>query len=76
MNGQLGTVGDSPDGLFAIVCSAVAVGSTFALEKAYSVQRMDDLLALGITKDNNPRLYQHIEDFYNEAEEGNCIWCA
>lgn len=73
LNGQLGTVGDSPDGLFAIVCSAVAVGSTFALEKAYSVQRMDDLLALGITKENNPRLYQHIEDFYNEAEEGTKV---
>lgn len=70
MNGQLGTVGESPDGLFALVCAAVAVASTFTLEKAYSVQRMDDLLALGITKDNNPRLYKHVEDFYNEAEEG------
>lgn len=70
MNGQLGTVGESPDGLFALVCTAVAVASTFTLEKAYSVQRMDDLLALGITKENNPRLYKHVEDFYNEAEEG------
>lgn len=70
MNGQLGTVGESPDGLFALVCAAVAVASTFTLEKAYSVQRMDDLLALGITKDNNPRLYKHVDDFYNEAEEG------
>lgn len=73
MNGQLGTVGESPDGLFAIVCSAVAVTSTFTLEKAYGIQRMEDLLALGVTKENNPRLYKHIEDFYNEAEDGTKV---
>lgn len=72
MNGMLGTVGDSPDGLFAIVCSAVSIGATgaFELEKAYSIQRMDDISSLGITKENNPRLYKHVADFYNEAEDG------
>lgn len=70
MNGQLGTVGESPDGLFALVCSAVAVTSTFVLEKAYSVRSMDDLLALGVTEANNPRLYKQVQDFYNEAEDG------
>lgn len=70
MNGQLGTVGESPDGLFAIVCAALAVASGFDLEYPYSVQRMDDLLELGVTEENNPRLYKHVQDFYHEAPDG------
>lgn len=70
LNGQLGTVGESPDGLFALVCGATAAGGTFELEKAYSVRGMDDLVALGITSEGNPRLYKHVKEFYDEAEEG------
>ena len=70
MNGQLGTVGESPDGLFAIVCVATAVESKFVLKKGYSVRSMADVADLGITKDNNAQLYKHLEDFYNEAENG------
>ncbi len=70
MNGLLGTVGESPDGLFALVCSATAVNDSFALERAYTIQSMDSLTALGITAANNARLYKHISDFYTEAENG------
>lgn len=70
LNGQLGTVGDSPDGLFALVCGATAVEETFTLDTAYSIRSLDDLKALGVTEENNPRLYKHAGDFYNEAEEG------
>ncbi len=70
LNGQLGTVGDSPDGLFALVCGASAAGDTFALEKAYSVRSVDDLTALGVTAENNARLYKHVKEFYDEAEDG------
>ena len=70
LNGQLGTVGDSPDGQFALVCGATAAGGTFELEKAYSVRNMDDLAALGVTADNNARLYKHVKEFYDEAEGG------
>lgn len=70
LNGQLGTVGESPDGLFALVCGAAAVGGTFSLEKAYSVRGTDDLLTLGVTTDNNPRLYKHVKEFYDETDEG------
>lgn len=70
LNGQLGTVGESPDGLFALVCGATAAGGTFELEKAYSLRGMDDLAALGITSEGNPRLYKHVKEFYDEAEEG------
>lgn len=76
LNGQLGTVGDSPDGLFALACGAVAVGDTFALEKAYSVRSLDDVAALGITADDNPRLYKHLREFYDEADTGTelVVW--
>lgn len=70
INGQLGTVGESPDGLFALVCIATAVASTFALNTAYSVRNMEDLSVLGVTEENNPQLYKHVTDFYHEAEYG------
>lgn len=70
LNGQLGTVGESPDGLFALVCGAAAVAKTLELNKGYTLHSFDDLAALGVTKDNNPRLYKHVQDFYTEAEEG------
>lgn len=70
LNGQLGTVGESPDGLFALVCIATAVASTFALNTAYSVRNMEDLSVLGVTEENNPLLYKHVTDFYHEAEYG------
>lgn len=70
MNGQLGTVGESPDGLFAIICVAVAVASTFELEKPYSIRSMSDVKDLGITESNNAQLYKHLNDFYNEAVNG------
>lgn len=70
LNGQLGTVGESPDGLFALVCGAAAVAKTMEPGKAYTLHSFDDLAALGVTAENNPRLYKHVRDFYAEAEEG------
>lgn len=70
LNGQLGTVGESPDGLFALVCGAKAVTKTLELGKAYTLQSLDSLEKLGVTKDNNPRLYKHVQEFYTEVEEG------
>ena len=64
LNGQLGTVGESPDGLFALLCVAMAVSATFELEKAYSVRSVADLEALGVTAENNPQLHRHVTDFY------------
>ena len=70
MNGQLGTVGESPDGLFALVCGAAAVTKKLELGKAYTLHSFDELATLGVTSENNPRLYKHVQDFYTEAEEG------
>lgn len=70
LNGQLGTVGESPDGLFALVCGAAAVAKMLELGKGYTLRSFDGLAALGVTSENNPRLYKHVQDFYAEAEEG------
>ena len=70
MNGQLGTVGESPDGLFALVCGATVVAKTLELDKAYLLHSYEELVALGVTEENNPRLHKHVKDFYTEVEEG------
>lgn len=70
MNGQLGTVGESPDGLFALVCGAKAITKNLELDEAYTLHAFDELVALGVTKENNPRLYKHAKEFYDEVEEG------
>ena len=70
MNGQLGTVGESPDGLFALVCGATVVAKTLEMDKAYLLHSYEELVALGVTEENNPRLYKHVKDFYTEVEEG------
>lgn len=70
LNGQLGTVPSSQDGLLALVCGATQVASTFSLEKAYTIYRLAGLDALGVTAENNAALYRHVKDFYTEAAEG------
>lgn len=70
MNGQLGTVGESADGLVALVCGATAVGGKFNLGTVYSIRKLSELTDLGVTEGNNPRLYKHVKEFYDEAEEG------
>ncbi|NPD82249.1 hypothetical protein HPS57_09750 [Prevotella sp. PINT] len=70
LNGQLGTVGESPDGLMALVCGAEAVGDTMALNEPYTISGMDDLTALGVTAGNNAALHKHVREFYDEAGNG------
>lgn len=67
---QLGKVGDSPDGLMALLVSATAVGTSFALNTPYSIRSVGDVTGLGITDENNPVLSKHVRDFYAEAGEG------
>lgn len=70
LNGQLGTVGESADGLMALVCGASAVAGTLELNTVYEVTSPDDLSALGVTASNNATLYKHVTEFYDEAESG------
>ena len=70
LNGQLGTVGESADGLMALICGAAAVASTMVLNTAYTITSMDDLAALGVTSENNAALYKQVSEFYGEADAG------
>lgn len=70
LNGQLGTVGESADGLMALICGATAVAATFVLNTAYTITSIDDLAELGVTQANNAILYKQVSEFYDEAEAG------
>lgn len=70
LNGLLGTVGESADGLMALICGASAVAGKLALNSIYEVRSMDDLAELGVTAQNNAVLYKHVSEFYDEAGSG------
>ena len=70
LNGLLGTVGESPDGLLALICGAVAVTGKLVLNTVYTITSPDDLADLGVTEQNNAKLYKHVIEFYDEAESG------
>lgn len=70
LNGQLGTVGESADGLVAIVCGAAAVQGGLTLNTPYTLYSMDDLAELGVTAENNAELYRQVSLFYDETGAG------
>jgi len=72
-NGALGAVAPSADGVLGLICTAVAVSSTFALKTAYKITSLADLTALGVTAANNPRLHAEVTDFYLQAGSGSKI---
>lgn len=77
LNGQLGTVAESMDGLLLFVMiGAVAAGQTFELGNPYRIQRPEGLESLGVTEENNPRLTEQVRLFYNEASEGTPLYVA
>ncbi len=73
-NGALGKVAISADGVLGIMCTGVAVASTFALATPYTLYGLTGLTTLGITSTNNPSLYKTITDFYKIAGEGTEVW--
>ena len=72
--GNLGKVGDSPDGLVALMVSATSVGDTFELGKPYSIRSVDDLKTLKVTEKNNAVLVKHVREFFAEAEKGTEVY--
>ena len=70
LNGLLGTVGESADGLLALICGASAVANKLALNSIYEVRSMDDLAELGVTEQNNAVLHKQVSEFYDEAGSG------
>ena len=73
LNGQLGTVSESQDGLLALVCGGTEVSETFKLNTAYTIRRLLGLTDLGVTQENNAGLYKMVQEFYQEAEEGTPV---
>ncbi|TWI22197.1 DUF2586 family protein [Sphingobacterium siyangense] len=74
-NGNLGQLVESPDGVFGLLASAVAVGATFVLGKAYQIRSMEDVANLGITASiDNYMLHKTLSEFYGEAGEGTELW--
>lgn len=69
LNGQLGTVGESADGLLALIVGLEDPGE-ITEGKLYSIRRFSDVEDIGITEGGNPGAYKVMKDFYNEAEEG------
>ena len=75
LNGLLGTAPENQDGLLMLaVLGAASVSTTFALGTPYRIVRPEGLAALGVTADNNARLYELVRQFYAEAEEGTPLY--
>lgn len=73
-NGNLGVVATSPDGITAILASAVANG-TFALNTVYTVFSLKEAETLGIIGGvSNYELHKTIKEFYAEAGDGTELW--
>lgn len=71
LNGQLGTVGESADGLMALICGAnTSPYMSLRHGVVYSITSMDDLAGLGVTPENNSVLFRHVKEFYDEAGSG------
>lgn len=74
-NGAIGGAVQLSDGIFGVVASADAVGTTFVLNTPYSVRTRKAVADLGITDTvGNHRLYKFIDEFFNEAGEGSELW--
>ena len=75
LNGLLGTVPESQDGLMALILlGASPVASTFTEGKPYIIYGVASLDALGITEENNARMVELVREFYAEAPEGTPLY--
>lgn len=74
-NGNVGQTVDIPDGVFGLLASGVAVGTSFLLDTPYQIRTMADVATLGITPNtDNYVLYKTLKEFFAEAGEGTEIW--
>lgn len=73
LNGLLGTVAESEDGLLILVNNGTAVSDTFALDTPYTINRYAGLTDLGITAENNPAIEKMVREFYQEAQDGTKV---
>lgn len=75
LNGLLGTLPESQDGLLALaLIGAAPVDSTFLSGRPYKIYGEASLDALGVTEENNARLVELVRQFYAEASEGTPLY--
>lgn len=77
-NGALDQVAASQDGVAGLICTGIAVGSTFLLGTSYQIFSTADAALLGIDAaydtTNSLNIYKAIKDFYQEAGQGAELW--
>lgn len=76
-NGAIGRPAPMDDGCTGLVCTATAVGQTFALDTPYLLTSLRQLDALGIddtATGANQRLRKCVKEFYDEAPMGSKLY--
>lgn len=76
-NGAIGGSAAMDDGCTGLICNAVAVASTFALNTNYLVTSLKDLEELGINASSsgaNANVYKCVKEFYEEAPKGTKLY--
>jgi hypothetical protein len=76
LNGQLGGVEASSDGVAGLVLSGVAVIGKIALNEPKVLYGVKDLKTLGIDAATNPLAYDEVTAFYAKAGEGAELWLS
>lgn len=74
LNGALGQVEASEDGVVGVLTTGVAVSTTFLLLTSYKLTKFDDLTTLGITQANNPGIWKLMTELYNQNPNGAEVW--
>jgi hypothetical protein len=74
LNGQLGGVDATADGVAGLVLSGTAVAEKIALNEAHVLYGVRDIETLGITSENNPLAFDEISAFFSKAGEGAELW--
>jgi len=74
LNGALGQVSASEDGVIGVLTTGAAVSGTFALNTTYKLSKFADLAALGVTSANNPGLVKLMTELYNQNPNGAEVW--
>lgn len=72
-NGQLGRVATTDDAVSGLLCSGTATAQLL-LSTPVQLFSFDQLIALGVTAENNPLAHKEVKAFYNQAGNGAELW--
>jgi hypothetical protein len=67
---QIATLADGCLGFLALGAKEIDGDKSFKLGKDYTVKKLADLEALGVTAKNNPNLHRNVKEFYEQAGDG------